>query len=233
MPPTFSTNSPFNSAKRYDESANKLNTIGVYPQATRGQQCVCVAPTQFLALSMLPASATGVTFKSQRCLSSRIAVCYGKCTHPWQSTLKYLAVMWTKSITFYFQKSPPEFALAWNPARQSVCVGPSPSPLGIFGNIKSSNGIVSCDLFGGFGAQRSKKLAVQFEPHSVAGQKPAHRMHAGHTPAPNMRWPRHPKLGPRQPILQLILPSEQPFASHVMIPFMCFHKMRTISPSSS
>ena len=93
--PTFSTNSPFNS-KRYDESANKLNISGAYPQTTRGQQCVFVAPTQFLALSMLPASATGVTFKSQRCLSSRIAVCYGKCAHPWQSTLKYLAVMWTK-----------------------------------------------------------------------------------------------------------------------------------------
>lgn len=84
--------------------------------------------------------------------------------------------------------------------------------------LSSLNGIVICLLCGGFGAQRCKKLALQCEGHpSVAGQRALDRMHAGHTPAPNMRWPRQPKIGPWQPSLQLI--PEQPRASHFDDPF--------------
>ena len=64
--------------------------------------------------------------------------------------------------------------------------------------------------------------SMTFYSHSVAYQQALYSVHAGHTPATNMRWPRQPGLGPRQPILQLILPSEQSFASHGYDPFICF-----------
>ena len=58
-------------------AARKLFTSGAYPQATWGHQCVGCSPVQIRSLRRLAASTTGVSTKSQRCLTSCIGVCFG------------------------------------------------------------------------------------------------------------------------------------------------------------
>ena len=69
-------------------AARKLFTSGSYPQATWGHQCVGVALSQIRSLRRLAASATGVSVRSNRCLTSCIFVCYGQRSDPWQRVLK-------------------------------------------------------------------------------------------------------------------------------------------------
>ena len=174
-----------------------------HPHSRKGNLCVCGALTQDLALSMFAVSASGVSFNMQSSLSSLGAVCYDKRLQPWQLFLKVLAKMWIESITSYSQKPPIEFALSSDPAEQAVGVGHSPPPRGNLGYIEIGIGMVCYFFLGDWRALLHKKLTLQFEAHAVAYQHAL--MHPGHSPAPNMRWPSFPILGPRQPTLQLNL----------------------------
>jgi len=107
-------------------SARKLFVSGAFPQATWGHQCVGIPPTQVLALRRLAASSTGVSVKSQRCLNSCVAICFGKRADPWQSIVKELALLWMKLMPSFYAKSRFDLALAWSKAKQDVCLGPTP-----------------------------------------------------------------------------------------------------------
>ena len=107
-------------------AARKLFTSGSYPQALWGHQCVGVPPSQVRALRRLAASTTGVSVRSQRCLTSCIAVCFGPFSDPWQLIIKEQIMMWIKIMPIYFNVSHPELALAWSKAKQALCVGPTP-----------------------------------------------------------------------------------------------------------
>ena len=67
-----------------------------------------------------------MSVKSQRCLNSCVAICYGKRADPWQSVIKELALLWMKIMPVQYAKSRFDLALAWSKAKQDVCVGPTP-----------------------------------------------------------------------------------------------------------
>ena len=108
-------------------SARKLFTSGAFPQACWGHQVVGVAPAQELALRRLAASSTGVSVRSQRCLSSCLFVCFGNRSDPWQAILKELVLLWIKLMPKYYAEAPIDLALAWSKAKQELCEGPTPT----------------------------------------------------------------------------------------------------------
>jgi hypothetical protein len=103
-------------------SARKLFTSGAFPQACWGHQCVGVSPPQVLALRRMAAASTGISMKSQRCLTSCIFVCYGKRGDPWQRILKEQVMLYVHLMPSFFADSQLELAMAWSDAKRSVCV---------------------------------------------------------------------------------------------------------------
>jgi hypothetical protein len=145
-------------------SARKLFVSGAYPQATWGHQCVGIAPTQVLALRRLAASSTGVSVKSQRCLNSCVAICFGKRSDPWQSIVKELVLLWMKLMPGFYVKSRFDLALAWSKAKQDVCLGPTPDTQEQVASMK----ILWRRVTGPISNMVATLYAIGFLPHSFS-----------------------------------------------------------------
>ena len=107
-------------------SARKLFTSGSYPQALWGHQCVGVSPSQLRELRRMAASTTGISIRSQRCLTSCLFVCFGRRGDPGHQILKENVMLWSQLMPIFYNKSHLDLAVAWSSAKQSVVQGPTP-----------------------------------------------------------------------------------------------------------
>ena len=77
-------------------AARKLFTSGAFPQAVWGHQCSGLTDFQSRTMRRMAASSIGVSIRSQRCLTSCVFVCFGRCGDLWQKVMKELVMMWSQ-----------------------------------------------------------------------------------------------------------------------------------------